>query len=344
MTLIRALKTWDITTLPFTEILSWDLRKKGKHKKTVNDAWVVELRGYRIVEKRIFTVSHAAFPFGCGWQSMLQSPVMLRSSLNPLGLTTSSDTLGGEELSQVPVLRLTPSIRVRTSKLKWSSAQSGMTFSWKDRTGWIHKITCKIKTTWLGSEQHQAGYWINLVNTKALLERNGYRGALCEPTTMWLKGRYKSRSTLGWEWMICRCYLGKSSKDSNNEERLPLINLREAVSSSAKMWLVVATRLQGQHPPFRLCTSSNMPSVPTNVAYVSFRRFWEGMCFPSCNFCLKSRLGELAPFKTRLQFGWAQQPVRTNPWLSFTSKEQVIMGKLARNMTGVFRHDIAMSG
>jgi hypothetical protein len=35
--------------------------------------------------------------------------------------------------------------------------------------------------------------------------------------------------------MICKCYLGKSSKDSNNEERLPLINLREAVSSSAKM-------------------------------------------------------------------------------------------------------------
>jgi hypothetical protein len=66
MTLIRVLKTWDIATLPFTEILSRDLRKKGKHKKTVNDALVVELRGYRIVEKRIFTVSHAAFPFGCG--------------------------------------------------------------------------------------------------------------------------------------------------------------------------------------------------------------------------------------------------------------------------------------
>jgi hypothetical protein len=43
---------------------------------------------------------------------------MLRSSFNPLGLTTSSDTLGGEELSQVPMLRLTPSIGVRMSKLK----------------------------------------------------------------------------------------------------------------------------------------------------------------------------------------------------------------------------------
>jgi hypothetical protein len=46
---------------------------------------------------------------------------MLRSSLDPLRLTTSSDTLGGEELSQVPMLRLTLSIGPRTSKLKQSS-------------------------------------------------------------------------------------------------------------------------------------------------------------------------------------------------------------------------------
>jgi hypothetical protein len=112
---------------------------------------------------------------------MLQSPVMLHSSLNPLGLTTSSDTLGGEELSQVPMLRLTPSLRVRTSKLKRSSTQSGMTLTLKDRTGWIHKIACKLMTTWFGSERHHAGYWINLVNTKALLEQNGYREALANP-------------------------------------------------------------------------------------------------------------------------------------------------------------------
>jgi hypothetical protein len=79
-------------------------------------------------------------------------PVMARSSLDPLGLITSLDTLGGEELSQFPMLRLTPSIGVRTSRLKWSSARSGMTFSWKDRTGWIHEIAGKIMTTWLSSE------------------------------------------------------------------------------------------------------------------------------------------------------------------------------------------------
>jgi hypothetical protein len=106
---------------------------------------------------------------------------MLHSSFDPLGLTTSSDTLGKEVLSQVPMLRLTPFLGVRTSILKRSSAQSGMTFSWKDRTGGIHEIACKIMTTWLGSERHQAGYWIDLVNTKALLERNGYREALVNP-------------------------------------------------------------------------------------------------------------------------------------------------------------------
>jgi hypothetical protein len=95
---------------------------------------------------------------------------MLHSSLDPLSLTTSSDTLGGEELSQVPMLRLTPSIGARTYKLKQSSVRSEVTFSWIDQIGWIHEGTSEIKMTGLGVNQHQAGYWIDLVNTKALLE------------------------------------------------------------------------------------------------------------------------------------------------------------------------------
>jgi hypothetical protein len=62
----------------------------------------------------------------------------------------------------------------------------------------------------------------------------------------------------------------------------------------------------------------------------------EKMRFSSCNFCIKKRLDEPAQFKTRLQFGQAQQPVRTNPLLSFTPMEQGIMGKLARIAMGVF--------
>jgi hypothetical protein len=41
--------------------------------------------------------------------------------------------------------------------------------------------SCEIKTTGLGVNQHQARYWIDLVNTKALLERNDHRKALANP-------------------------------------------------------------------------------------------------------------------------------------------------------------------
>jgi hypothetical protein len=45
------------------------------------------------------------------------------------------------------------------------------------------------------------------------------------------------------------------------------------------MRLVVATRLQTQHPSFWLHTSSNTQSVLTNDAYESFANSDEGMCF-----------------------------------------------------------------
>jgi hypothetical protein len=94
---------------------------------------------------------------------------MLRSSLDPLSLPTSSDTLGGEERSQVPTLRLTPSIEARTSKLKQSLTRKEVTFSWiVEQDGYTKSR--EIKTIGLGVNQHQAGYWVDLVNTKALLE------------------------------------------------------------------------------------------------------------------------------------------------------------------------------
>jgi hypothetical protein len=81
---------------------------------------------------------------------------MLCSSLNPLDLTTSSDTLGREELSQVPMLRLTPSIGVRTSKLKRPLARSEVTFSWIVEQDGSTKSR-EIKMAGLGVNQHQAG-------------------------------------------------------------------------------------------------------------------------------------------------------------------------------------------
>jgi hypothetical protein len=88
-----------------------------------------------------------------------------------------------------------------------------------------------------------------------------------------------------------------------NEERLPTINLREAVSSIARMRLVVAARLEVQHSSFWLCTSSNTPSIPMNDAQGYFANPDEEMHFPSCNFCLKKRLDEPAQLKIRLSFG-----------------------------------------
>jgi hypothetical protein len=81
---------------------------------------------------------------------------MLRSSLDRLGLTASTDTLGGEELSQVPMLRLTPSIGVGTSKLKQSLARSEVTSWIVGQDGYTKSR--EIKTTGLGVNQHQAGY------------------------------------------------------------------------------------------------------------------------------------------------------------------------------------------
>jgi hypothetical protein len=63
--------------------------------------------------------------------------------------------VGGEEMSQVLMLRLTPSIEARTSKLKQSSVRSEVTFSWIDRIGWIHEGTSEIKTIMLRVNQHR---------------------------------------------------------------------------------------------------------------------------------------------------------------------------------------------
>jgi hypothetical protein len=58
-----------------------------------------------------------------------------------------------------------------------------------------------------------------------------------------------------------------------HKKMLLVNNLREAVSFSARMRLVLATRLQAQHSPFRLHTSSNTPSILMNVAHGSFHKF-----------------------------------------------------------------------
>jgi hypothetical protein len=99
------------------------------------------------------------------------------------------------------------------------------------------------------------------------------------------------------------------------------IKSERSSSLRARIWLVVAIRLQTQHSSFRLRTLSNTPSVSMNDAHESFANSNEKMHLPSCNFYLKKCLDELVQFKTRLQFRRTHQLVRTNLRLSFTHKE-----------------------
>jgi hypothetical protein len=55
-----------------------------------------------------------------------------------------------------------------------------------------------------------------------------------------------------------------------SKEMLTFIKFERSSKLRASMQLVIATRLQVQRPSFRLRTSSNMPSVLTNVRQESF--------------------------------------------------------------------------
>jgi hypothetical protein len=115
---------------------------------------------------------------------------------------------------------------------------------------------------------------------------------VCETTTMWLDDRREPRSTLGWEWTICKHYLGKSSRALKQIQKASDHQSYRSTKLRARMRLVVATRLQVQHPSFRLRTSSNTPFVLMNDAHGSFANSDEDTRFPSCNFCLKKHLNE----------------------------------------------------
>jgi hypothetical protein len=66
------------------------------------------------------------------------------------------------------------------------------------------------------------------------------------------------------------------------------------------------------------------------------------MHFLSCKFYLKKHLGEPAQFETRLQFERAHQPARTNPWLSFNTRNFGVMESLLGLQWVSFRSEITM--
>jgi hypothetical protein len=142
----------------------------------------------------------------------------------------------------------------------------------------------------------------------------GQMADICETAMIWVANRREPRSTLGWAWIMYKHYLGESSRD--------LKQLRKVFRSS-HLGEVLSV---GSGHDFK---RNNLLS--SCVPWVIRHLFWwilhmnlftssdEGMHFLSCKFCFKKHLEESEQFKTRLQFGRAHQPVKTNSWLSFNT-------------------------
>jgi hypothetical protein len=154
--------------------------KGGEHKKTMKDALVVEIRECQNSREGDLRGLLCSFSF----RAWVTEPVAESGHVAFVTWPSRSDNFigyyEGEESSHVLMLRLTPSIGLRTSKLKRPLARLEVTFSWiAEQDGYMKSR--EIKTTGLGVNQHKARYEIELVNTKALLKWIGYREALAIP-------------------------------------------------------------------------------------------------------------------------------------------------------------------
>jgi hypothetical protein len=98
-----------------------------------------------------------------------------------------------------------------TSRLKWALVQVKMTFSWIGWTKWVHKVVCEILTIWL--ESGPTPCMVIARNQQYTSTNRAKMADVCKTTTIWLEDGRELRSTLGWEWTLCKHYLGKSSRN-----------------------------------------------------------------------------------------------------------------------------------
>jgi hypothetical protein len=89
--------------------------------------------------------------------------------------------------------------------------------------------------TWLGVNQHQAGYRIDLVNTKAPLGQNGYKKALTNPQRCDSKVDTNHGVHLAEVNDMQTLFRKVKQGFETNKEGLLIHSLREAVSFRAKM-------------------------------------------------------------------------------------------------------------
>jgi hypothetical protein len=183
----------------------------GAHKKRTKDTLTVEHRGFRDNwTEENFSVSDAASPSQSP-KDRCRLPSMLHPLVNTLCLIVSSDALNGD-FYQVPHW-------CEQLALVWDF-KTEMHFDMSG--GDILFDKSRVMGTWSRMWDHNdmAQKWTTpsrvldrLSQCKSTIRAEWLQEGTCEPTKMWLKGRCEPRSTLGKEWMICKHYLGKSSKD-----------------------------------------------------------------------------------------------------------------------------------
>jgi hypothetical protein len=114
-----------------------------------------------------------------------------------------------KKLSWVPMSRTTSPVGVRTSKLTRSSARSEATFPWMTKQ--VGYTKARGRSWWHDSkvDWHHVWYLLKISDTRAPI---GQMVDVCKTTTIWLDDRCNPSGTLGWEWTMCKHYLGKSSR------------------------------------------------------------------------------------------------------------------------------------
>jgi hypothetical protein len=147
----------------------------------MKDALVTEIRGYRDSQEDDRHSFPCSFSF-CAW---VTEPIAESGHVAFITWPSRSDNFIGYSVWR----RTVSSSNAEADTFYWSKnfyteviiGTIGGDLLLDRLNKMVHEGTSEIKTTKLGVNQHQAGYWIDLVNTKALLEWNSYRKALAIP-------------------------------------------------------------------------------------------------------------------------------------------------------------------
>jgi hypothetical protein len=132
--LIKLSVIWGVTALPLKRNLVQDLRREGEHKKRWRMYWTEDIgtverrRTSQLLTQLFLWCMGDVSPCRIEWCFMVLLVLcfITRSSWSIIW----SNAQNGKELSHIPMLMMTSSIRVRTSKLNRTLARSMMISFW----------------------------------------------------------------------------------------------------------------------------------------------------------------------------------------------------------------------